>query len=183
MRSFASVPVVVNAVNDTLIFLAISYNIISHPIVGNTWHARAKSFFVAGRLPRMSRGLLQGGQLFYFVTIGFSIATATLILSTNTATVYRSMLTVPNVALENAMACRVYRAVKLGFIRNPHSASRFESSLQSNLTPGHELTVKQPTLHESQVNLDVTRITADDYALGKQPSLIEKGSELAYDRV
>ena len=64
-RSYNSVPVVVNAINDTLIFLAISYHIISYTIVGDTWSARAKSFFSADGLPKLSKSLLQSGQLYY----------------------------------------------------------------------------------------------------------------------
>ena len=64
-RSYVSVPIVVNAINDTLIFLAISYHIISYTLVGDTWSARAKSFFSADGLPKLSKGFLQSGQLYY----------------------------------------------------------------------------------------------------------------------
>ena len=64
-RSYVSLPFVVNAINDTLIFLAISYHIISYTIVGDTWRARAKSFFSADGLPKLSKSLLQSGQLYY----------------------------------------------------------------------------------------------------------------------
>ena len=65
VRSYVFVPVVLNAINDTLIFLAISYYIGSYTIVGASWGARAKSFFRADGLPRLSKALLQGGQLYY----------------------------------------------------------------------------------------------------------------------
>jgi hypothetical protein len=56
---------VLNAINDTLVFLAISYHIISYTTIGDSWSARAKSFFTADGLPRLSKALLQGGQLYY----------------------------------------------------------------------------------------------------------------------
>jgi len=65
VRSYVSVSVIINTVNDTLIFLAISYSIISYTVIGDTWGARAKSFFRADGLPRLSKALLRGGQLYY----------------------------------------------------------------------------------------------------------------------
>jgi hypothetical protein len=64
-RSYTSVPIVLNAVNDTLVFLAISFRIVSYTIVGESWGARARSFWSADGLPKLSRGLLQSGQLYY----------------------------------------------------------------------------------------------------------------------
>ena len=58
-------PVIANAIHDTLVFLAISYRIISYTAIGDSWSARVKSFFTADGLPRLSRALLQSGQQFY----------------------------------------------------------------------------------------------------------------------
>jgi hypothetical protein len=93
-----------------------------------------------------------------------------MILIPNIPIIYHSMFSIPNLALENAMACRVYRAVKLGFIRNPESTQYghtvgFPSALKE---PDHELAFKQPTLDESRsmhviVNItQTTDIDADD---------------------
>ena len=68
-RPFGIAPIMLNAVNDTLIFVAITYRILSHSVVGNNWSARARSFFEANGLPRMSKALLQGGQLYYLCVI------------------------------------------------------------------------------------------------------------------
>jgi len=58
-------PVVANAIYDTLVFLAISHHIVSYTAIGDIWSARAKSFFTADGLPRLLRVLLQSGQQFY----------------------------------------------------------------------------------------------------------------------
>ena len=58
-----------NAVNDTLIFIAITYRILSCSVVGDSRSARARSFFEADGLPRLSKALLQGGQLYYLWVI------------------------------------------------------------------------------------------------------------------
>jgi hypothetical protein len=106
--------------------------------------------------------------------------------------VFHSMLSVPNLCLENAMACRVYRAVKLGFIKNPQ-ITHLGISLRSTTVPddesGHELVFKTPTLDKSrnmQVHVDITRTTdmelRDDRASGKRASLVAEGSD-TYSRV
>jgi hypothetical protein len=68
-RPFGIAPIMLNAVNDTLIFIAITYRILSYSVVGNSRSARARSFFEADGLPRLSKALLQGGQLYYLCVI------------------------------------------------------------------------------------------------------------------
>jgi hypothetical protein len=114
-----------------------------------------------------------------------------MLLAPDIPSVYHAMFSVPNLALENAMACRVYRAVKLGFINN-HQNAPFEMTLRSLSAPdesSHELAFKQPVLNESRsvhVSMDITKTahlgTHDDRASGKRASLVEEGSG-AYDRV
>jgi hypothetical protein len=65
VHPFGFTPIVLNAVNDTFVFIGISYQILSYTIVGDNLSARARSFFVADGLPRLSKALLQGGQLYY----------------------------------------------------------------------------------------------------------------------
>ena len=90
------------------------------------------------------------------------------------------------------MACRVYRAVKLGFIKNPQNTSLFGSTTRSHSTTGglgHELAFKRPTLDESR-NVRVTLEIAgtadseipDDHERGKRASLVD-GRLDAYDQV
>jgi len=65
IHTFGYTTTIINAVNDTLVFIAISYQIIAYTTYGDNWRARARSFYTAGGLPRMSKALLQGGQLYY----------------------------------------------------------------------------------------------------------------------
>jgi hypothetical protein len=103
--------------------------------------------------------------------------------------VYHSMLSVPNLALANAMACRVHRAVKLSFIKHNQSAYYGVAARTSSAPDGSgiELPFKGPTLHESrnlQVNVDITRTTDmkihDDKISGKPTSLVAEGSDASY---
>lgn len=50
-----------------------------------------------------------------------------MILTPSVKPVYRAMFTIPNVAIENAMACKVYRDIKFGLIE-PSGTSTFQRS-------------------------------------------------------
>src|SRR5882672_12561570 len=90
-----------------------------------------------------------------------------MILIPNIPAIYHLMFSIPNLALENAMACRVYRAVKLGFIRNPES-TQYGHTIgypSAPKEPDHELAFKQPTLDESRsmhVIVNITQTTDID---------------------
>lgn len=56
--------------------------------------------------------------MIYSVTIGLSISTCAMLVAPGLPAVYHATIAIPNLALENAMACRVFRAVKLGHIKN-----------------------------------------------------------------
>jgi hypothetical protein len=100
------------------------------------------------------------------------------------------MLSVPNIALENAMACRVYRAVKLGFIKDPDSTlfGSVNQSYSAREESGLELAFKRPTVASSnmQISVDITKTTdterRDDLESKKWAPLVEEGSD-AGDRV
>jgi hypothetical protein len=63
--TYVTIPIVMTAVFDTLVFLAISYRMVSVALSDNTWGARAKSFFRGDGLHRLSKALLQSGQAYY----------------------------------------------------------------------------------------------------------------------
>ena len=49
-----------------------------------------------------------------------------MILTPSIPPVFRAMFTVPNIAIENAMACKVFRDIKLGIIPTHSNVSSFE---------------------------------------------------------
>lgn len=82
--------------------------------------------------------LLQSGQEYYLVTVGGNILTMGLILApASLPAVFHAMCTVPNMAVANAMACRVYRDVKFGRIGSTATTGRTTaaSSFPSFATP------------------------------------------------
>ena len=109
-----------------------------------------------------------------------------MLLMSNLPVFYHWMFSVPNLALENAMACRVYRAVKLGVIKN-HQSANYGITVTYPSAPeasSHELAFKQPTLDESHnVNIvvDITQMTDTDMNDGRvsrqEEPLVEEGSD------
>ena len=65
--AYAGSAIIIPAVYDTLIFLAISYRLYPTYEVGRdtTWRERVELFFTGQGLPRLSKALLQGGQQYY----------------------------------------------------------------------------------------------------------------------
>jgi hypothetical protein len=104
--------------------------------------------------------------------------------------VYHSMLSVPSLALANAMACRVFRAVKLGFIKSfqsTHYSSRNTGRSSAPDAAGNDFAFKRPTLHEArnlQVNVAISTTTDiklhDDNMSGKPTSLAADGSDSSF---
>ncbi|GJF00481.1 hypothetical protein PsYK624_167690 [Phanerochaete sordida] len=121
--SVAGVGVILNALSDTVFFLAISYRLLHMHQYGDTWKMRLRSFF-GGNEPHLSgvrrRGLthalLRAGQQYYLLTVWMSVATAVVPFLTHIPLDYRVMFGPPYVALQNIMMCRVYRQLKLGLI-------------------------------------------------------------------
>jgi hypothetical protein len=120
-------------VNDTLVFLAISYRMVSIAMVKSTWRAWIKSFFTGDGLLYLSKVLLQSGQVYYLsvfwsllyqhvcwsnlydsITIGVAIIASVFILYGTIPVELRAILVRPYFSLESAMACRVFRVVFLG---------------------------------------------------------------------
>jgi hypothetical protein len=65
VATFSVIPIAVNSIFDTLVFIAISLRIVSYSIVGDTYSACMRSFVRGDGLPVLSKSLLQGGQLYY----------------------------------------------------------------------------------------------------------------------
>ncbi|OJA14409.1 hypothetical protein AZE42_10989 [Rhizopogon vesiculosus] len=122
-----SAPVIINTCSATLIFFAISWRLARNNSIGDTWGSYLRSFYRGDGLPRFSKTLLQSGQAYYLATVGLNIATMIMILLPSVPPVYQAFLSIPNVAFENAMACRVFRAIHLGTIRPTTSSHNFQA--------------------------------------------------------
>ncbi|KZP07996.1 hypothetical protein FIBSPDRAFT_816544 [Athelia psychrophila] len=113
---FVSVPAIITAVYDTLVFIAISAQMVVHTLNGDTWTARTRSFVYGNGMYSLSRALLRGGQIYYFATVGISILYIVLNFASSFPEELRLILGLATVALPSAMACYVFRALLLGII-------------------------------------------------------------------
>jgi hypothetical protein len=137
-HTYTTVPIMLTAAYDTLVFLAISYRMVSLSMINSTWSARARSFIRGDGLHHLSKALLQSGQVYYAsvfsppvhcdmsrsnqrnsATIGVAIAATALILAPGVPADLHPILGSAYFALSSAMACRVFRAVLLGNIQDP----------------------------------------------------------------
>ncbi|KAJ7595239.1 hypothetical protein C8J56DRAFT_774719 [Mycena floridula] len=103
-------------INDTMIFLAITYRIISYLMSEETMTARINAFFRGKHISRLGRLLLQGGQHYYLISTCGSIVTAVMLVAPGLTAPYRGMLALPFASLKNAMGCIVFRHIKFGLI-------------------------------------------------------------------
>ncbi|KAF7335944.1 hypothetical protein MSAN_02307800 [Mycena sanguinolenta] len=106
---------IVPLINDTAIFLAITYRILAHTIADSSM-ARFRAFLGGKGLFALSHALLQSGQYFYLIVVVTHITVLVLLKLPHWSPVYHTMLTVPTLALVNAMACLVFRRIKFGLI-------------------------------------------------------------------
>ncbi|KAJ6454594.1 hypothetical protein C8R45DRAFT_944469 [Mycena sanguinolenta] len=78
--------------------------------------ARLRAFFGGRGLSALSRALLESGQDFYLIAVATNITLLVGVKLPQLSPVYRAMLAIPGYSLINAMACLVFRRIKLGAI-------------------------------------------------------------------
>ncbi|KZP29386.1 hypothetical protein FIBSPDRAFT_1038803 [Athelia psychrophila] len=143
-KNLAGLPSIANAVNDTLVFLAISYRLASNAATEDSWRARLQSIIKTRGLYSVSSSLMRSGQLYYFATIlGFS-ANFIIMYSSVVPVDYRSMLLVMVYALANITACHVFRGVALGTMASQNTPSGFgntmiAAALELDPLPAHQI--------------------------------------------
>jgi len=178
LHPLASVPISLDTAYIILIFLAISYRLVSYTIDGDTWKARMKCFVSGDGLPRLSKGLLQSGQLYFFTTVGFTITQCILVFAPNVPPLYQTMLSVPGIALENVVACFIFRSIRLDFIKDPRTTSVFMTTRplsRLHFASENETRSQNDTLGDSrnlQVNVEMTKTT--DIEAGLQEDYLER---------
>ncbi|KAJ6454642.1 hypothetical protein C8R45DRAFT_1189234 [Mycena sanguinolenta] len=82
--------------------------------------ARLRVFLGGKKISTLSRALIQSGQHFCLVAVAANI---TLLAAFRLSPVTHSTLSVPAFAVVNAMACLVFRKIKVG-LTSPHGVSK-----------------------------------------------------------
>ncbi|KAK7694028.1 hypothetical protein QCA50_003604 [Cerrena zonata] len=106
---------------DTLVFVCISYKLLSFTYAQG-WKARVRSFFRGEQMGgQVSKALLQSGQLYYLLSVCGNLLVLIFFVLKGTPPSIKMVFLILNIALQNAMACRVFIYLKLGFIHS-HSS-------------------------------------------------------------
>lgn len=138
----------------------------------------------------------------YRVTVGINLFAVVSLLTSTFPPAVRAVLTMPNVALQNAMACRVYRLLKLGFIEEEPTTIRTsqlpeyeDTESLRYITNGNTATTEYNTQDRSQFvdSIGMMELTKDIVTYGRNrtfPSpmqisineIVEVAVDEAYDR-
>ncbi|KAF8154826.1 hypothetical protein B0H34DRAFT_718046 [Crassisporium funariophilum] len=117
LAPYVSAAAIIPLVNDTLVFLAITYRLMSNAHRDYSIKDGVRVLVFGDYMPAFSRALLQDGQVYYLTTVTTSLMTVIMLYIDSVPIAYRTMFTVPNIMLMNVMACRVFRNTKFGLFR------------------------------------------------------------------
>ncbi|KAF5362579.1 hypothetical protein D9757_013317 [Collybiopsis confluens] len=116
--AYTSTLLIIPLCYDTAVFIAISYQLLRNSYYNysdDKLPSRLHSLWSGKHLPHFSRALFKDGQeltLLFYIAVIFMIFIPGIIPGIS---VYHTMLTVPNLVISNALACRVYRNIMLGY--------------------------------------------------------------------
>lgn len=116
--------------------------------------------------------------------MGLNLVAAIVILRPSVPPIIRAMFSIPNVALQNVMACRVYRQLKIGLIREsaPVILTSRVSGMQFNSrTVTGTVTREQQTQIRSHISL--SNLTAKAKNAGPVHVDIDREVEVTVDEV
>ncbi|KAJ7771263.1 hypothetical protein DFH07DRAFT_999409, partial [Mycena maculata] len=169
-----------------LVFIALSWRLTLNGTAPGL-AGRSQSLIHGTNLPIMSKVLLQNGQLFYLTTVSFNILTLVMGIAPSISPTFHGIFPMPNIALENGMACRVFRALRLGLLR-PDSDSDLTTwrslvgtaSQPNRRTPARSsnITLGGLTMHQraSDLNMPMTKKVDTDEGGSQEDSLTKKVS-------
>ncbi|KAE9389399.1 hypothetical protein BT96DRAFT_401948 [Gymnopus androsaceus JB14] len=165
LKPFMGAAGIVPTVHDTLVFLAISYQLLrlSHA-EQYSMMGTIRAFVSGSYLPGFSKSILHNGQAYYMVTVVGNILTTILYYGLGSSPIYQGMLVIPNVMLTNIMACYVYRNTMLGLMGDPGTLLSASRRTQTQNSGGeHQIAqrIELTTIEEQNSVLNATDYTWD----------------------
>ncbi|KAF8812436.1 hypothetical protein BYT27DRAFT_7133062 [Phlegmacium glaucopus] len=113
-RSFATAATIITLINDTLVFLAITWRLFSNSYGRRTIGDNIRVFLFGDYLPVFSKAMLQAGQLYYLIVVTVNLITVIMLCTHSVPAILQVIFVVPNVVMMNIMTCRVFRNTMLG---------------------------------------------------------------------
>ncbi|KZP02826.1 hypothetical protein FIBSPDRAFT_1055622 [Athelia psychrophila] len=145
-------PLALIFVNDTFIFLAISYRLTANAVTDGGHHSRLLTIFKGKGLYSLSQSLLQTGQLYYFSTLLYFFLNFAIIWIPFAPPGGEFKLFTAHIGFTNIMACRVFRGVALGMIHMEPRPNGLTSTAIANAFQLDTITLyRGPTLNTSGV--------------------------------
>ncbi|KAJ7572120.1 hypothetical protein C8J56DRAFT_1080883 [Mycena floridula] len=123
-------------VHDTAVTLAISIRLLHNSYADTDSfgiRTRAEHIFYGKSLPRFSRTIFQDGLVYYWITVAANILVTIMLYIPNIPPSYRTMFSIPTMALSNIMACYVFRHAKLGLLRSGNAMSGVDSTVRPSV--------------------------------------------------
>jgi len=133
-RSF-ELPMLPTFVLDTLVFVAISFRLACNATSAPTWRSRLSSAVTGEGLFKVSRSLMQSGQIYYLGTILLFFANAAVMKSSLPPSSWNYSLISEYLCFVNILACLVFRGVALGTIEEFPGLSSSEATEALFLSP------------------------------------------------
>ncbi|KZP08544.1 hypothetical protein FIBSPDRAFT_1052363 [Athelia psychrophila] len=148
-----SSPLTAIFVNDTLIFLAISYRLTANAMADGSLRSRLLTLVKGKGLFSLSQSLLQTGQLYYFSTLLYFFLNFAIIWIPFPPPGGQFRLFTAHIGFTNIMACRVFRGVALGMIHMEPRPNGLTSTAIANAFQLDIITSYQgPTLNTAGVS-------------------------------
>ncbi|KAG6900269.1 hypothetical protein C0993_000457 [Termitomyces sp. T159_Od127] len=131
LKPYASAASIAFAINDTFVFLAISWQLLSSGTLGRGRKSSIISMILGDYLSAFSRALLQDGQVYYLVSVTSNIVVV--VIAWVGPLSYRLMFMILNITLTNMMSCQVFRHTKFGHLREDTNSTRWIASQLGHL--------------------------------------------------
>ncbi|KAJ7912438.1 hypothetical protein B0H13DRAFT_2476527 [Mycena leptocephala] len=120
LSEYVGVHAIAMTLYDTSVFLAISYRLLANSHVEQTPGDMITALFRGANLPAFSNALFRDGQKYYLIAILGNALMISMLYAPGISPIYRGMLAIPNIALTNIVACRVYRNARLHYVHMPN---------------------------------------------------------------
>ncbi|PPR01380.1 hypothetical protein CVT24_006218 [Panaeolus cyanescens] len=172
-KPYYTAPLIVSFVYDTTLFLATVFRVYQCSMAGtDSLKTKVETFMFGRHLPTLSKALLQNGQAYFLTTVAVSLTSLVMYYIDALPQSYRLIMGIPDVALINIMACRIYRNTRLGKFEIPclpslpssNSIIRFAPSIPTleqkqtgRLPPVTRHRLELPTFNSSRLE-DLTTV-------------------------
>ncbi|KAH9475833.1 hypothetical protein JR316_0011393 [Psilocybe cubensis] len=145
LKHYVALGTIMSLIYDSAVFIAISWRLTHLNLVDDmdiNFKDVIKAIVLGKKLSKLSKVLLQDGQVYYLSTVVFNLAVLVIFYMESIPLVYRTLLGLPEFTLMNVMACRVYRKTKCGIY--------FENTTLDHLSIGGPITFGLPPVDVSQ---------------------------------